>query len=79
MNSWTYYYPYRDRVVEGATKILKDGTNIVSGFRKKLLVFERCNCRLAGPGGMCLKLSPSGGHVSTSGTALYQRGKPMPS
>ena len=37
MDSWTYYYPFSGRVLEGATKILKDGTIIFSGFRKKCL------------------------------------------
>lgn len=57
MDSWTYHYPFSGRVLEGATKILKDGTIIFSEFRKKMLVFERCNCCRAGLGDTSLKLS----------------------
>ena len=37
MDSWTYHYPFSGRLLEGATKILKDGTIIFSEFRKKCL------------------------------------------
>lgn len=62
---------------EGATKILKDGTIIFSEFRKKCLFLRDVIAVELAWEIMSLQLSSSGGHVSTPGMALYQRGSSL--